>query len=84
MKNFITQPPKPDIEATIKKLETIEANLFSAKPEYDFIELDEAANNFWEFGMAEKEKKVWFLVFIERLIIRVGRVMMAGYEDWLD
>ena len=27
------------IEATIKKLETIETNLFAAKPEYDFIEL---------------------------------------------
>ena len=32
------------IEATIKKLETIEADLFSAKREYDFIELDEATN----------------------------------------
>ncbi len=30
------------IETTIKKLETIEANLFAAKPEYDFVELDEA------------------------------------------
>ena len=27
-----------------KKHETIEADLFSAKPEYDFIELDEATN----------------------------------------
>jgi len=32
------------IEAAIKKLETIEADLFSSKPEYDFIELDAEAN----------------------------------------
>jgi adenine-specific DNA-methyltransferase len=32
------------IEATIKKLETIESDLFNAKPEYDFIELDESTN----------------------------------------
>lgn len=36
------------IEATIKKLETIEADLFSAKSEYDFIELDEATNKIIE------------------------------------
>jgi len=32
------------IEATFKKLETIEADLFSSKPEYDFIDLDEVTN----------------------------------------
>ena len=36
------------IEATIKKLETIEADLFSAKSEYDFIELDETTNKIIE------------------------------------
>jgi len=36
------------IEATIKKLETIEADLFVAKPEYDFIEFDEATNKIVE------------------------------------
>ena len=32
------------IEATKKKLETIEDDLFIAKLEYEFIELDEASN----------------------------------------
>ena len=36
------------IEATIKKLETIESDLFNAKPEYDFIELDESTNKIIE------------------------------------
>ncbi len=36
------------IEATIKKLETIEADLFVAKSEYDFIELDGATNKIIE------------------------------------
>ena len=36
------------IEATIKKLKTIEADLFVAKSEYDFIELDEATNKIIE------------------------------------
>jgi len=36
------------IEATVKKLETIEVGLFSAKSEYDFIELDEATNKIIE------------------------------------
>jgi len=36
------------IEATIKKLETIEADLFVAKSEHEFIELDEVANKIIE------------------------------------
>jgi len=36
------------IEAAIKKLETIEPNLFAAKPEYDFITLDEATKKIIE------------------------------------
>ena len=36
------------IEATIKKLEMIDADLFVAKSEYEFIELDEATNKIVE------------------------------------